>query len=68
MKLHEIVNSFDFYTMPNWAKEDEDVIWLARINLRYRQQVINGITQRSWLVRKARLLRKLKERKRNAKT
>ena len=58
MRQDTIVASFDIEQLPTWARTEEDVVWLARISLGYRQRVIDTYPNKEWLIRKARIYRR----------
>ena len=53
MKHKTIVDTFNISELPGWAQREEDVVWLCRINLGYRRQVINNCHSRDFFIRKA---------------
>lgn len=55
LNTQQVIDSFDIEALPNWAKEQEEVIWLAHCNLGYRRDVQNAETEKKkdWCIRKA---------------
>ena len=56
--VDQVMNSFEVSALPEWAQAEEDVVWLAKINLGYRIKVIDCDLSQEWLVRKAKLVRR----------
>ena len=55
---NRIADKFDVSALPEWAQAEEDVVWLAKINLGYRIKVIDCDPSQEWLTRKAKLVRR----------
>ena len=59
LNTQQVIDSFDFEVLPCWAREQEDVVWLCRINLGYRRDVQGAETEneKGWCIRKASILK-----------